>query len=263
VAAVDGITDRNIGGLYSAARGVYHDNRRLQEAYQAGREAAKEGAEIGADTYRALPGGETGAGASYKKAFRLGLWESYDARMSRLKPTDDVTNLFKQRDLELLEAVIPRTRTPGGRPTGAYGDRPERFGRYLEAERGMVGTKAATRGGSQTAERMRDDEARDVAHQIVEGFRNLGTFGIDLVARTLNRMFGYQADTSQAIATRLLSADPAVIERTLANIEMRMGRNRFELFSRTLQDLQTRVGAGVGSAAGGMAGGQQPGPVVI
>lgn len=258
IGAVELIEERGVGKLYAAARRVHFDNKRLQEAYQAGRDAAKEGAEVSADIYRALPGAETGKGATYKKAYRLGVWEQYNARTARLKPTDDVTNIFKQGDLDLLETVIPRTTTPGGRPRGEFGDRPERAGRYLDTERRMVGTQRATRGGSQTAERLRDDEAMDVAHRVVEGLRNMPGAALDLVARTLNRMFGYQADTAQAIATRLLSADPAVNDRTLANIALRMGNNRFELFARQLAEIQGRLGAAGGSVAGGMAGAPTP-----
>jgi hypothetical protein len=262
--SVDAITARGIGPRYQAARQVFFDNKRLQEAYQAGRNAAKEGAEVGADTYRALPGAEVGKGATYKKAYRLGVWEQFNARTARLKPTDDVTNIFKQGDLDLLEAVIPRTSTAvRGTPKGEFGDRPERFGRYLDTERRMVATQRATRGGSQTAERLRDDEARDVAHQVVEGLRNLGTMGFDIAARTLNRMFGYQADTAQAIATRLLSADPAVQDRALANIALRMGNNRFELFTRQLAEIQGRLSGGLAAAAPMAMQPQQGGPVSL
>jgi hypothetical protein len=85
------------------------------------------------------------------------------------------------------------------------------------------------------------------------------------VARVLNRMFGYQADTSQAIATRLLSADPEVIDRTLANVALRMGRSRFELFTRLLSEAQGGVGAAGAAAAAPFAGssGQPSGPVSL
>lgn len=262
--AVDAITARDIGKRYAAAREVFFDNKRLQEAYEAGRTAAREGAEVGADAYRALPGPEVGKGATYKKAYRLGVWEQFNARTARLKPTDDVTNIFKQGDLDLLETVIPRTTTPvRGTPKGEFGDRPERAGRYIDTERRMVATQRATRGGSQTAERQRDDEALDVAHRVVEGLRNFGTMGFDMVARTLNRMVGYQADTAQAIATRLLSADPAVQSRTLANIALRMGNNRFELFTRLLAEQQGQISAGLAAGAPTATSPQQSGPVSL
>jgi hypothetical protein len=248
---LNSIPDNDVGKAYRAARNAHFTNKQAQEAYELGRQAAREGSEVGAEHYRELPGEETGKAATLKKLFRLGTWEHYNERMKALKPTDDITNIFKQRDLDMLSDVIPRTKTEvRGTPRGEYGDRPERFAQYTNMERRMLATQRATRGGSQTAERLRDDEAFDVANQVVSSVRSLGDLGVRLVSRVLNRMFGYQADTSQAITTHLLTVDPAKQEQLLRGIEARMGKNRFDLFIRLLNENQGRLGVLLGQASG-------------
>ena len=85
----------------------------------------------------------------------------------------------------------------------------------------------------------------------VTGLRNLGELGVRFVSRVLNRMFGYQADTSQAIAVKLLTADPAKQEQILRGVEARMGKNRFELFVRLLSENQGRLAALAAQSASG------------
>jgi hypothetical protein len=249
VDAVDQIEERGIGAAYQAARRSHFDTRRADEAFMAGREGAREGSEVGVDRYLALPGPDTGPAATLKKLFRLGYWQHMDERMAGLKPTDDVTNIFKGRDYDMLTAIVPRS----SKTTAAFASRPQRLGRFIEMERTFPQTAQKTRGGSPTQERARDDEAYDVMHQGLGGMRNIGEFGYRFVARVLNRIFGYQADTSQAIAVKLLSADPAAQDRILAGVAARMGKNRFELFVRLLAENQGRLGALAAQSSGQLA----------
>jgi hypothetical protein len=82
--------------------------------------------------------------------------------------------------------------------------------------------------------------------------------GIAYVSRVLNRLFGYQADAAMAMAMRMTVADPAARERMLQQIARRMGRSRFEEFTRLMAEHQARAGALGAQAASPGAQPQQP-----
>ena len=248
VDAVDLIKGRGVGEAYQAARRSHFDARRMDEAYNLGVKGPAE-VEDFLGRYNAL------RNEAERKLTRLGLWKHYDDRMARLKPTDDVTNIFKQRDLDVLAGVIPRTTTAKrGIPKGEFGDRPERFGRWVESERRMIATRNEVVGNSKTQQRAVDDEqyrALTGIEELKEVFANRGitAAGLKVLERMLTTVFGMRQDTSAAIARQLFTADPKEIQRVLINVRARMGRSRFDEFTQLLGRYQTALqGAGIRGA---------------
>jgi hypothetical protein len=238
LAAVDRIGgNTNAGALYRAARDRFSSRMEAREALQAGREALKEGPEAALDRYRAIQG------EGDRKLFRLGLYGYFDDAISRAKRSADITQLFETPQVQqLLREVIPRPRTPTGRVRqGAeFSDRPQRFGRILQSEKQMIATRNEVLGNSKTQQRALDDQAFASLHDIVQQMRQ-GTSGgptavaMQAVIGVLDKFFGTRAETAAAMASRLFSADPRVVEETLQRIARRMGPTRTEHLARILE----------------------------
>jgi hypothetical protein len=237
LAAVDGITEGNIGALYSEARGIYSGNARSRDILRRFRDSFwKDDSEVTADDFLQL---ET---RGEQKLARLGLLWGYE-RMAGSERTRDITRVFNSpRIQEMLGRVMPSTGLEPGRATP--GNIAQRFLRFVETERNQSQLRQRVTGGSPTAERLADDAAHEQMSEIIDSFRSspgVLSAGIAYISRTLNRLFGYQADAAMAAAMRLTVADPAARERVLEGIARRMGRSRFEEFTRLMAEHQAQA----------------------
>lgn len=231
----------DVGEKYAAARAAYSSRMEAREALQLGRDVFRENSEVAVDQFKAL------RTVGEQKLFRLGLLDSFTQHMGRQKRTADVTQVFQNpRIQQILEGVIPRTETASGRVAfgSVFGDRPERFGRYIDNERGMVGTRNEVMGNSATAQRLADDKALDSMSSIIEQMRQTPTWtalAMKAVQSGLDRLFGFRADTAAFVASKLFTASPQERDRLLRALEARMGRNRMEHFQAYLAEVQRRA----------------------
>lgn len=244
--AVDGIQQNRLGALYAEARSKFSSRMEAREALQMGRDAFKADSDIGVDAFRSLTGDNA-------KLFRLGLYDAYEKAAKNMKRGADKTALFDNPRLqELLTEVIPRSQSG----SGAFANRPERFGGYIGNEQRAVETRNIVQGGSPTQRNKMDDDAYDIMSrwsEMIDGFKTSGSItklGIDAVGNMLNSLFGMRADTAAAIARQLFTADPATRFRVLSEVEKRLGRDRFGHMMRLMEDYQRNVtSAGVRQAA--------------
>lgn len=231
----------DIGAKYSAARAAYSSRMEAREALQLGREVFRENSEVAVDQFRAL------RTAGEQKLFRLGLLDSFSQHMGRQKRTADVTQVFQNpRIQQILEAVIPRTETATGRVSAGavFGDRPERFGRFIGNEQRMIGTRNEVMGNSATAQRLADDKSLDTMSGIIDQMRQTPSWtalAMKAVQSGLDRLFGFRADTAAFVASKLFTASPAERERLLRALEQRMGRNRIEQFTAYMAEVERRA----------------------
>jgi hypothetical protein len=235
--AVDNIPKGDLGPLYAKARSQFSSRMEAREALQMGRDAWKADSDIGVDAFRSLTGDNA-------KLFRLGLYDGYEKAAKNMKRGADKTALFDNpRIQELLTEVIPRTKTAGAE----FANRPERFGKYVGNEQRAVETRNIVQGGSPTQRNKVDDDAYDIMNrwtEMVESFKTSGSItklGIDAVGNMLNSLFGMRADTAAAISRQLFTADPAMRARILADVEARLGRDRFGHLMRLMEDYQASI----------------------
>lgn len=246
--AVDGITTKELGSKYATARGAFGSRMEARDALQMGRDAFKQDSDIGVDAFRSL------TSDGQQKLFRLGLLSGYEKAAAHMKRGADKTQIFDNpRIQELLAEVIPRSRSG----SAEFADRPERFGAFVGAEKRMIDTRNVVQGNSATAQRLRDDEAFGVMTKLsetVERFKSSASvtmLGVRAVEQMLDKMFGMRADTAASIARMLFTANPQQRLQVLAGIERRLGRNRFEQFTRLLEEYQRTV-AVAGARQGAM-----------
>jgi hypothetical protein len=218
----------NAGPLYRNARGVFGDTAQMREAIELGRGALREGTEVSLDTYNALSPGQ-------QQLFRLGMLADVDQRLAATRRGNDATLIFDSpRVQELLRAVMPA-------------DRAQQFGRFLQTEKGFVSTRNEVLGNSKTAERLADDQSFEQMSGLVEQLRSTRTLrdaAFNTVRASLDRLFGFRADTAEAIARRLFTADPRELDTIIQRLEQRLGPTRSDQFRRLLQEqLSARAGA--------------------
>ncbi len=200
----------------------------MREAIELGRGALREGAEVSLDTYAALSPGQ-------QQLFRLGMLADLDQRLATTRRGNDATMIFDSpRVQELLRAVMPQ-------------DRAQQFGRFLQTEKGFVATRNEVLGNSKTAERLADDQSFEQMSGLVDQLRSTRTLrdaAFNTVRAAFDRMFGFRADTAEAIARRLFTADQRELDTIILRLEQRLGPNRSEQFRRMLQEqLSARAGA--------------------
>lgn len=257
VDAADSISERGIGDAYQAARRSHYDTKRMDEIYDRFlREQADVEDLLG--FYRSL------RSDAERKVARLARWEHYDNRMSALKPTDNATKIFKERDFELLGGMIPRSQKGGA----AFADRPQRVGRYLAAEQRMVEARDVAKGGSSSMRNAADDEALatlqqlavkdtlDTVNTFVDVFRgsqSLWHVGQRIFILAADKAFGMRAEAAIALAHMLATANPMrqaqIIERLGRTIEAdRM--QRFNAILNHYRNAYHTTTGNVGSAAG-------------
>lgn len=226
-----------IGPAYKEARNAFSSRMEARDALRLGQSVFKEDSNLSIDEFRQLSDGN-------KKLFRLGMLDGFEKDMGRKARRLDVTTVFESpRVQEILQEVIERTETATGKVVkdAVFGNRPERFGKYIENEKAMRQTGQEVFGGSPTQQRRVDDAAFEDLQNIVENFkqsRSVIDVGMRLIESTLNRMFGMRADTAQAIAQRLFTADPRQREALLRSLEQRMGPSRYAEFTRLMNQYQ-------------------------
>ncbi len=234
--AVDSLP--GVGPAYSTARAAFSDRMTARDILRRFRDAFRDESDVGADAFAALESREQ------QKLARLGLLWGFE-RMAGTERTRDITRFFNNpRVQDLLGRVMPSTGLEPSRATPA--DIAQRFGRFLQTERAQSQLRQRVLGGSPTAERLADDAAYESLHDVINSFRGSPGFmsaGIAYASRILNRLFGYQADAAMAMAMRMTVADPAARQRVLEQIARRMGRSRFEEFTRLMAEHQARAGA--------------------
>lgn len=249
--AIDTIPDNGLGEAYKAARGAFSSAMEARDALRLGRDIFRDGSEVAIDKIRevATPGNQ--------KLLRLGALDSYVNHMGRQKRTADVTQIFETpRVQQILEELIPKSGASGA----AFANRPERFGRYIQAEKRMIDTRNQVFGNSKTAERLADDQAFETMSSLMEqaksaaGNPSASNFVIKGAEAILNRLFGVRADTAKAIAEKLYTASPLEQAKLFSALERRMGPSRAAHFQKLLEEYQAlgvRASAiGTGQAAG-------------
>lgn len=212
IAALD--AQPGFGAKYAAARDKFGSEQEMIDAIALGRSVFRENAEVAADQYNALSSGQ-------KALFRLGLFDGADKAMAGRKRTDDITALFDNpRVQDLIPAIVPN-------PENAA-----RFGKLLSLqEKKFIQTRNKTIGGSPTKERMADDEALNGLQSMIEQAKSASAGGktglaMRAIEGTINKLFGFRADTAAALAEKLFTASPAERANLVAAIEFQMGPTR-------------------------------------
>lgn len=232
--AVDGIETNGVGRLYQAARQQFSDDAAMRNAYRLGQGAVADGAEVTAAQYRALPPGE-------QQMFRMGLLSKIENDIGRSKRTADITQAFETPNMqEILMEIVPQGRMP---------DRAQRLGGMIDTEKSFIRTRNEVLGNSKTAERTADDEAFNNMTGLVEQLRTsrrVSDIALKATQKVLDSMFGFRADTADAIARRLFTADRREIERLLLNLEVRMGPDRAAQFRRVMATQYGKIARAAG-----------------
>lgn len=249
--ALDTVTTNGFGEKYQAARNAYSSRMEARDALNLGKQMFKEDADIAIDQYRSL------ATEGERKLFRLGMLHSFEQRAGRKGRQMDITKLFDDpRIQEILTEVIPRSNK------GAFANRPERFGQYLDTEKRMIGTRDVVTGNSMTARNIQDDAAMAGMQTVsgaIEQLRqspSLTGLGMRVVERILDTLFGFRADTAAAIAQKLFTANPQDRALLISRLETLMGQDRAGQFARLLSEY-SRATSQAGAIAAGNAQGAQ------
>lgn len=248
---LDNVSVNGFGEKYKAARNAYSSRMESRDALNLGRQMFKEDADVAVDQYRAL------ATDGERKLFRLGMLHSFEQRAGRKGRQMDITRLFDDpRIQEILTEVIPASKK------GVFANRPERFGTYLDTERGMIETRNAVVGNSMTARNIQDDAALSGMQTVsgaIEQLRqtpSITGIGIRVVERILDSLFGFRADTAAAIAQKLFTANPQDRAVLIARLETLMGQDRAGQFARLISEY-SRVATQAGAISAGNAQGAQ------
>lgn len=248
---VDEITTNDLGQKYMAARHAFSSRAQSREALKAAREAPHQDPDSAKAAYDDIDSDID------KKLFRLGIVGDYEKAMGRRGPTNDATSWFNNHNtMDLLGHVIDRSK----KTDAAFANRPERLGRYINLERGNMRSERTALQGSQTARNEADDQALEGMHALVEQTvsnaqadpttsASLLGMTTKAIKFTLNKFFGYRADTSAAVARNLLSANPDVRKATIARVRDRMGADRFSYFQKVLEQQMEQATVARGTAA--------------
>lgn len=213
---------------YADARALWGSAAENRNAIRLGRDALKNGSEIGVEDYQGLTRGQ-------QQLFRIGFLESVRNALGTRRPGNDITQLFQQaRVQELMNEIIPRSRG-----NGAFANRPARFGEIMRREERMVQTRNAVLGNSATAQRVQDDAAMtgETLRGMWDRFRHspsLFNMGIEAIGSGIQRVFGYREDVALALARRLLETDREVQNQILRRLQRRAGPDVFQRFADTV-----------------------------
>ncbi len=251
LSGVDEIAHNDLGRKYMAARDAFSSRAESRNALQAGREAPKQ------DPDSAKAAFDDIESEIDKKLFKLGVVGDYEKTMGRKGPTNDATAWFNNHNtMDLLGHVIERSKKTGAE----FANRPERLGRYINLERGNMRSERTALQGSQTARNEADDQALEGMHALIE--QTIGKAQADpttsasllgmttkAIKFTLNKFFGYRADTSAAVARNLLSANPELRSATIARVRERMGADRFAYFQKVLEQQMEQATVARGTVA--------------
>ena len=237
---------RRIGALYKGARAEYSGRMRVQEIIERYKGAWKGDTRSVLEDYAALSRDE-------QKLARLGLLWGAEESSVGTDVARDITGLFRTpRAQELLSGIIQRTR----RGSGAFADRPERFGRYLDFERRMQETRNTAVGGSPTAQRLQDDIMHEVlqASQSVQRFMDMFKgnqsfyqLGERLLTWAWDRAFGVGADAAREATRMLFTANPLERAAVLRQVAAIMPPGRMARFNDLMQRVQQTAASSIPS----------------
>jgi hypothetical protein len=243
---------------YGEARDFYTTEKRSQEMIDLGRSVFKEGSDVGVDAFRMA---ETKAD---QKLFRLGLLGGAEEAVARMGRGHDATKIFDSKRIQdLLAEVIPRTETATGKvkKDAVFGDRPERFGKYIQNTKEETNTRQIVRGGSPTQRNKMDDDAYENMSRLTQAMNSLRSApivgaSIQVIEHLAQKVFGMRADMANALARNLFTADAAKIEAILTRVEQRMGPERFAHFTKLISDYQASVAPAALSGGSSLYGSQ-------
>lgn len=244
LAAVDGIEHNNIGPLYRQARSKFSSQMEAQEALEAGKKAAQIGGDEGVRLFDTVAGDD-----GLEKLFRLGIVGHVESKIGGRHGADKSAIFDTQNMDRLLAHVIPRSKEAGS----TFADRPERFGRYVDAQKTQAETRNMVQGGSPTERIKADVNKFDIMskwQEIKETSGSVPAMGIKAASHILNRMFGIRQDTAAYIARQLFTANKEQQRRFIAEVERRLGRNRLEQFTRLMDEYQKNAVGVTGRQAG-------------
>lgn len=248
--AVDEVTGGDTS-LYRSARSAYSSDMDMLNALRMGRESLKDNSEVAADNFLAL------ATEGERKLFRLGQIDSVTARGLDKSRAHDFTQVFKTPRVEaLLTATIPRSKKGGAE----FADRPQRFGRYVDAQSQMIEARNTVQGGSTTMRNAADDAASDLLQTIalkeftsfLNMFRSSQStwhFGQQMLTNAIDKAFGVRADVAKNLAEMLFTADAAQRAAILDSVAQRMPRSRMERFNQIMTEYTQAMERGGGPAA--------------
>lgn len=234
--------------LYQQARNAWGSAAENREAIELGRAALREGSEVSIEQFRNLSPGQ-------QIYFRQGFLESARNALGNRRSGNDATMPFQTaRVQDLLREIIPNSgpRARSAATAGTFGDRSGRFGEYLTREERMGQTRNRVLGNSATAQRQGDDAefAADALSRVMMGLRGGTNAILEVVGAALTRATAYRQDVAEALARRLVEADPAAQARILQNLQRQLGPQRFREFTRSLDQVVPVVPGVAGDAEG-------------
>ncbi len=248
---VDQVEHNGMGQKYMDARDAFSSRAQSRDALKAGKEAPSQDPDSAKAAFNDIENEVD------RKLFKLGIVGDYERSMGKRHPTNDATAWFKNHNtMDLLAHVIERSKNSDA----VFANRPERLGRYVNLESNNMRSERTALQGSQTSRNNADDAALDGMHALVENTitkaqadptTSASILGMTTKAIkfTLNKFFGYRADTSAAVARNLLSADPELRAATIARVRERMGADRFSYFQRVLNQQMEQASVVRGTAA--------------
>lgn len=208
VGALDEALEASSEG-YRAANAGYASASRTIDAVGAGQAANRPGqrAEDVLDTFRNMT-------PAQRAAFRTGYADRTLAQIEAAQPNRNMaTPLRSTRQQNIL---------------GEVADNPDRLLRQIERENTMSSTRNAALGGSRTAELLADQEMVDGEDITIVGNILAGRYGAaagQAGTRVLNAARGSNEATREAIARALLSSDPDLFARLLAEQQRAASQN--------------------------------------
>lgn len=257
VNAVDRIKTNSIGARYREARDLFGSVARLRQDIQTGRDLWSGNADkraLALEKWRSLKSDER------KKLVRFGYLDAARRNMAEMGHGHDKTRLFDKPSVdEMIRELAPRTQTATGRearmrnPWGQLvpkplAQTPQRFARLMELERRMGReTPQIILGGSPTQKNAQVDAQFEImsrfeqARELWHSSGNLTMAGLRFLQGAFTRLFGMRADTSQAIARQMLTADPARRQQILNEIYKRMGPDKFDQFMALLKQHELQL----------------------
>lgn len=244
---IDSVQENNVGPLYKAARTEWSSRSETIDDIKLGMDAWKADSELGADVMR-------GANPNV----RLGLFEGFRLQALNRATGADIAKLFdNKRIMSIIAEAIPKSESG----SATFANRPLRFGGYVGMQQAQVRTLTEIARGSPTAARTQALQDLQDMHTIVETARKTGIrgFASEMAYAALNKFFGYRANTSEALARMLFTADEAANARTIEGIRQHMGPERFTYFTRLMAQMMSEGQGARGIVpAGAVATQQQP-----
>lgn len=226
---------------YSDAREAWGNKAALLEAAEMGKRYLR-GADVTAEDFKSLSKAE-------KNMFLLFVAEDLKSTLGgkALGPTADFTRaLYKPAVYEKLRSIMPQGQTS------------EKLSELIRREGRISETAKEVLGNSKTAQRAQDDielAGRDMLGEAYRAFRSNGgliNLSLDAVKIGFERAFGFRDDMAQALAKRLIEADPAEQARILSRVAQRMGPDKVDNFLKLMDQLRV-VGTAVGASETGKA----------